>query len=85
MGLTVSSADRMPTRGWLMPSDRARLIAFWTISTLVSSDGRMLIAASLTSSRWSMPGTSITKMWLILRFVRRPVPALVTSCSNSSE
>ncbi len=47
---TVSTAARIATLGCSTPSDRARSIAFWQMSTLSSSVGAMLIAASVTIS-----------------------------------
>ncbi len=46
-GVTVSTADRMATFGSEMPRPTARSIAFWTMSTLASRSGKMLIAASV--------------------------------------
>ena len=48
--LTVSTAARIATFGRATPSDTARSIAFWQMSTLSSSVGAMLIAASVTIS-----------------------------------
>ena len=48
--LTVSTAARIATFGFSTPSDIARSIAFWQMSTLSSSVGAMLIAASVTMS-----------------------------------
>ena len=47
---TVSTAARIATFGRSTPNDCARSIAFWTMSTLSSSVGAMLIAASVTIS-----------------------------------
>jgi hypothetical protein len=71
--LTVSIALRMATRTSLTPSAWARSIAFWTMSTLTSSVGAMLTAASVMISASSWSGTSMMKQWLIRRAVRRPV------------
>ena len=46
--LTVSTAARIATFGVSTPSDIARSIAFWQMSTLSSSVGAMLMAASVT-------------------------------------
>ena len=48
--VTVSTAARIATFGCSTPSDTARSIAFWQMSTLSSSVGAMLIAASVTIS-----------------------------------
>jgi hypothetical protein len=45
--VTVSMAERMATLGLSTPIVCARSIEFFTISTLSSSDGTMLIAASV--------------------------------------
>ena len=47
---TVSTAARIATFGRSTPNVRARSIAFWQMSTLSSSVGAMLIAASVTIS-----------------------------------
>ena len=44
----------------------------------------MLMAASETISRWSRPGTSITKTWLRRRPVRSPPSCLTTWCRSWS-
>jgi hypothetical protein len=44
---TVSTAERIATFGCLIPSACARSVAFLTISTLSSSDGKMFTAASV--------------------------------------
>ena len=49
-GLTVSIADRIATRTSGTRSACARSIAFWMMSTLSSSVGAMLTAASVTIS-----------------------------------
>ena len=46
--VTVSTAARIATFGRSSPSEIARSIAFWQMSTLSSSVGAMLIAASVT-------------------------------------
>ena len=48
--LTVSTAARIATFGRSTPSEMARSMAFWQMSTLSSSVGAMLIAASVTIS-----------------------------------
>ena len=48
--VTVSTAARIATFGRARPSEMARSIAFWQMSTLSSSVGAMLIAASVTIS-----------------------------------
>ena len=48
--LTVSTAARIATFGVFTPSVIARSMAFWQMSTLSSSVGAMLIAASVTMS-----------------------------------
>ena len=48
--VTVSTAARMATFGVLTPREIARSMAFWQMSTLSSSVGAMLIAASVTIS-----------------------------------
>ena len=58
--VTVSTAESTATLGFSMPSVRARSIAFCTMSTLSSSVGKMLTAASVTNSRRGYVGTSIT-------------------------
>jgi hypothetical protein len=50
-GLIVSTADRIATCGVAMPRMIARSIAFCAMSTLSSSVGAMLMAASVTSRR----------------------------------
>ena len=44
---TVSTAASMATFGFSRPRETARSIAFWQISTLSSSVGAMLMAASV--------------------------------------
>ena len=46
--LTVSTAARMATFGLFTPRDTTKSMAFWQMSTLSSSVGAMLIAASVT-------------------------------------
>jgi hypothetical protein len=82
--VTVSTADRIATRGSPRPMPRQRSMAFWTMSRLVSRSGKMLIAASVMKSVSAWPGTSMTKTWLMRRSVRRPVAAAVTACISSS-
>ena len=82
--VTVSTADRIATRGGSMPMPFQRSMAFWTMSRLVSRSGKMLIAASVMNSVSAWPGTSMTKTWLIRRSVRRPVAEAVTSRISSS-
>ena len=60
-------------------------MAFWTMSTLVSRSGAILIAASETNNRSSRVSVSSTKTWLIRRLVRRPPSFLTTAASRSSE
>ena len=48
-GLTVSTAERMAIFGSCTPRARARSIAFCAMSAFSSSDGAMLIAASVTN------------------------------------
>ena len=45
--VTVSTADRMATRGVPSPTCVQRSIAFWMMSRLASRSGKMLIAASV--------------------------------------
>jgi len=59
--LTVSTAARIATFGVCLPSAIIRSIAFWQISTLSSSVGAMLIAASVTSRTLWYVGTSMMK------------------------
>ena len=82
--VTVSTADRMATRGVPRPMPTQRSMAFWTMSRLTSRSGKMLIAASVMNSVSGWPGTSMTKTWLIRRSVRRPVAEAVTSRISSS-
>src|SRR5262245_66686584 len=62
--LTVSTAARIATLGVLTPSAIARSIAFWQMSTLSSSVGAMLIAASVTRSALWYVGTSMRNTWV---------------------
>jgi hypothetical protein len=48
--VTVSTAARIATFGLSRPREAERSIAFWQISALSSSAGKMLIAASVTMS-----------------------------------
>ena len=48
--VTVSTAASTATFGCATPSDSARSMAFWQMSALSSSEGAMLIAASVTIS-----------------------------------
>ncbi len=48
--VTVSTAARIASFGFATPSDTTRSIAFWQMSTLSSSVGAMLMAASVTTS-----------------------------------
>ena len=82
--VTVSTAERIATRGVPMPMPTQRSMAFWTMSRLASRSGKMLIAASVMNSVSGWPGTSMTKTWLIRRSVRRPVAEAVTSRISSS-
>ena len=50
----------------------ARSMAFWMMSTLSSSVGAMLTAASVMISGSGWPGTSMMKQWLMRRAVRMP-------------
>ena len=83
-GFTVSMAERIATRGLAKPSAWHRSIAFWTMSTLSSSVGKMLMAASVTITARSMAGTSITKQWLMRRAVRNPLSGRTTALMSSS-
>ena len=47
--VTVSTAARIATFGAFTPRDSARSMAFWQMSTLSSSVGAMLMAASVTT------------------------------------
>ena len=47
--VTVSTAERIATRGVPRPICVNRSIAFWTMSRLVSRSGAILIAASVTN------------------------------------
>ncbi|HEX2990409.1 MAG TPA: SIMPL domain-containing protein, partial [Anaerolineales bacterium] len=60
-GLTVSTAERIATFGSSIPSRCASSIAFWQMSTFASRSGRMLMAASVTSSSRGYVGTSMMK------------------------
>ncbi len=59
-------------------------MAFWTMSHLSSSVGRMLIAASVMTSGLGYVGTSMMKAWLTRRPVLRPVSRFMTSPISSS-
>ena len=83
-GLTVSIAESTATRTSATPMACARSIAFCTMSTLSSSVGAMLIAASVMIRASSWPGTSITKQWLTRRAVRNPISRLTTAAISSS-
>ena len=48
--VTVSTADRIATRGVPRPTWVYRSIAFWMMSRLTSRSGKMLIAASVMNS-----------------------------------
>ena len=48
--VTVSTADRIATRGVPRPICVNRSIAFWMMSRLASRSGKMLIAASVMNS-----------------------------------
>jgi hypothetical protein len=48
--VTVSTAERMATRGVPRPTWVKRSMAFWTMSRLASRSGKMLIAASVMNS-----------------------------------
>ena len=48
--MTVSTADRIATRGVSIPIARARSIAFCTMSRLHEQSGEMFTAASVISS-----------------------------------
>ena len=48
--VTVSTADRIATRGVPRPICVKRSIAFWTMSRLASRSGAILIAASVMNS-----------------------------------
>ena len=48
--VTVSTAARIAIFGRSTPSETQRLMAFWQMSTLSSSVGAMLIAASVMTS-----------------------------------
>ena len=50
LDVTVSTADRIATRGVPSPTCVNRSIAFWTMSRLTSRSGKMLIAASVMNS-----------------------------------
>ena len=82
-GVTVSTADRTPTRGSI-PRDSARSMAFWQMSTLVGRSGAMLIAASVTNRGSGRPGTSMTKTCVSRRPARRPRVLSSTARSRSS-
>src|SRR5215217_7181510 len=83
-GFTVSMADRMATRTVSTPRAWARSMAFWTMSTLSSRVGAMLIAASVTIRAESWLGTSMTKQWLTRRAVLRPPSRRTTAAMSSS-
>jgi hypothetical protein len=48
--VTVSTAERIATRGVPRPTCVKRSITFWMMSRLVSRSGKMLIAASVMNS-----------------------------------
>ena len=50
LSVTVSTAERIATFGVLMPMVRASSMAFWQMSRVSVSDGRMLIAAPVMRS-----------------------------------
>ena len=54
------------------------------MSTLSSSVGAMLTAASVMISASGWFGTSITKQWLMRRAVRRPTSRFTTAAISSS-
>src|SRR5215510_399573 len=79
LAVTVSTAERIATRGVPRPTWVNRSIAFCTMSRLASRSGKMLMAASVMKSVSRYVGTSRMKTWLIRRAVRRPVLLEVTS------
>jgi hypothetical protein len=48
--VTVSTADRIATRGVPSPTWVKRSMTFWMMSRLVSRSGKILIAASVMNS-----------------------------------
>ena len=84
LDVTVSTAERMATRGVPSPTGVKRSTAFCTMSRLASRSGKILIAASVINSVSACDGTSMTKTWLIRRAVRKPVLEDVTARISSS-
>src|SRR5262245_5237750 len=84
LAVTVSTAERIATRGVPRPTCVNRSMAFCTMSRLASKSGKMLIAASVINSVSEWVGTSMTNTWLIRRAVRNPVLLEATSRMSSS-
>src|SRR3569833_3125748 len=84
LGLTVSMALRMATRGSWTPSACDRPKAIWMMSTFSSRLGAMFTAASVMIMSLAWPGTSLMKQWLMRWAVRRPVSRATTAAINSS-
>ena len=73
--VTVSTADRMATRGVPRPRPVKRSIAFWMMSRLASRSGEMLTAASVMKQRFRVGRHVHDEDVLIRRAVRKPWPS----------
>ena len=82
--MTVSTAERMATRGVPKPDLRPEIDRVLHDVAFDVEIGKDLIAASVMNSVSEYVGTSMTKTWLIRRAVRKPVFEDVTARISSS-